>query len=936
MFNGYLPQFRYLRPLFPVLALFFFSLTFGCSGSGSGTPPTCGGACPAQPVAPSNLVYPQTSVSAVVGQAIANDTPTVTGTAPSYSINPALPAGLTLSSSTGVISGTPTAAAPATTYTVTASNSAGSTTATVQITVKALSLSYSPSTITATVGQAIAAATPTVNGNISSYTVAPALPSGLTLNSTTGIISGTPTTVAAQATYVVTASNASGSTTASLQITVNPAAPSSLAYPQTTINAAVGKTIAPDFPSFAGSVTSFSVSPGLPAGLKFDPSSGAIFGTPTAITPQATYTVTVSNAGGSATTSVSIVVNKGYTTVLELGHGAGVGMMRSITGRLLSLDQSGHWALWDTNADTELASGDQYLSSGQAPWPVDIAGSLAVISHQNGLEIRSSVDGHLISFIVAPNTINPMVASKGAWWKLASDGSYICAGSSTGLAAFLPAAPLLFRQGDYSTANAFAAPGQIQVALGPAGQNVIETIAVSGGASTVGPAFSGSFNSWFVDGQRFLTNTGTSVWEYSASSVQQGLVSLPTIQNLTGIGNWIYAFDPHTTPYTVSIYAVGANSPSASYTVGVSTSVIPSGPTLAILASESGSGSVVDLSGSSPVKTDFTTLISYLSAYTATSASKWFAANQHGVIVDGSSTNAAQTLDLGQEWSIAGGTTRVAIATANGLITTLNPATPSATSTIAFSSSKLALSSDDTVLAAAANSRDAQYEPDRTLKVFSLPSATTTASFPYSLGTGSTTLFDFSLSGSGTALGQVTGVYNGSTWSYSRTVGPVTGGPATWSDTPAWDPIQLSRPAIQLSPDGTLIAASSGAATVNTTTNIYKNGVLVTAVPGWVVGWLDNSRLLVNTYAQGQSSVAYSGAVIYDSTGAKVSTSTIPELLRIQALGGDQIYSPDKNTIFSLSSGQSVWTATVPSNDGAVAGSNVVFASGSQVLLDTH
>ena len=40
--------------------------------------------------APSNLVYPQTTISASVGQAIAPDTPTVTGTVSSYSASPAL------------------------------------------------------------------------------------------------------------------------------------------------------------------------------------------------------------------------------------------------------------------------------------------------------------------------------------------------------------------------------------------------------------------------------------------------------------------------------------------------------------------------------------------------------------------------------------------------------------------------------------------------------------------------------------------------------------------------------------------------------------------------------------------------------------------------------------------------------------------------------
>lgn len=47
---------------------------------------------------------------------------------PSYSISPALPAGLSLNPATGVISGTPLAPSPRRTYTITGTNSGGSTT----------------------------------------------------------------------------------------------------------------------------------------------------------------------------------------------------------------------------------------------------------------------------------------------------------------------------------------------------------------------------------------------------------------------------------------------------------------------------------------------------------------------------------------------------------------------------------------------------------------------------------------------------------------------------------------------------------------------------------------------------------------------------------------------------------------------------------------
>jgi hypothetical protein len=87
---------------------------------------------------PSALSYTPALASGTVGTPISSLTPTVTGTVTSYSVSPALlPAGLSISPSTGVISGTPTAVSALDTYTVTAANGTGTTTATVMIEVSA-------------------------------------------------------------------------------------------------------------------------------------------------------------------------------------------------------------------------------------------------------------------------------------------------------------------------------------------------------------------------------------------------------------------------------------------------------------------------------------------------------------------------------------------------------------------------------------------------------------------------------------------------------------------------------------------------------------------------------------------------------------------------------------------------------------------------------
>jgi fibro-slime domain-containing protein len=94
---------------------------------------------------------------------------------------------------------------------------------------------YKHNPVTFMTGAAITPDTAVVTGSVDSFTVSPALPVGLSLDKTTGTISGTPTMAAAATNYTVTAQNSAGSTTVLLSITVSapvsaPATPS-IVYP---------------------------------------------------------------------------------------------------------------------------------------------------------------------------------------------------------------------------------------------------------------------------------------------------------------------------------------------------------------------------------------------------------------------------------------------------------------------------------------------------------------------------------------------------------------------------------------------------------------------------------------------------------------------------------------------------------------------------------
>ena len=156
--------------------------------------------------------------------------PEVTGGTPpiTYSLTPALPAGLTFDAATRTISGTPLAASPATEYAYTVTDGANaSNSLPLTIEVKAPA-SDMPVVITYEVGTAIELTLPEVTGSGTppyTYALTPALPAGLTFDAATRTISGTPTAVTAAAEYayiVIDGANASASLPFTIEVILPP------------------------------------------------------------------------------------------------------------------------------------------------------------------------------------------------------------------------------------------------------------------------------------------------------------------------------------------------------------------------------------------------------------------------------------------------------------------------------------------------------------------------------------------------------------------------------------------------------------------------------------------------------------------------------------------------------------------------------------------
>ena len=120
------------------------------------------------------------------------------------------------------------------------------------------------------------------------------LPNGLSLDPTTGEISGTPTDITASAVYTITATNTGGSDSIDVTIVVNDVAPATISYNPNAFVETIdfGMTLAsPIITGTGGTITSWEVDPALPTGISLDSSSGEISGTPTVLSTQTTYTI---------------------------------------------------------------------------------------------------------------------------------------------------------------------------------------------------------------------------------------------------------------------------------------------------------------------------------------------------------------------------------------------------------------------------------------------------------------------------------------------------------------------------------------------------------------------------------------------------------------------------------------------------------------------
>ncbi|WP_437723060.1 hypothetical protein [Sorangium sp. So ce861] len=634
---------------------------------------------------------------------------------------------------------------------------------------------------------------------------------------------------------------------------------------------------------------------------------------------------------------------------LDLGHERRLARLFVSGGRILSWDYD-RWILWDTDTGTAIAGGhapggidpgDPLAGEPESELPGGVAlrGDVVLVqtNPQHAFELRSAVDGSLLA------SVNAEYDDAG----LATDGSYAWARnlSARTITLFSTAGVERWSATVSHYGDIHAAPDALRVGPGLAPlQNSVAVLPADGSPPTATPVFSGTFHSWFQDGERFLTTVGTTVRVYSKAGIQESIVNLPSTTRLAGTREYFWTLVNNRAGSPLQIYRVGGGAaPVAEYPERADHryTFMPTERALALLRQGEPRLDIIDLDGAEVTLSEHQLpLADNLRVYIDQDL-RWAVSNGLGVISHmGTLTNldSSGLLGCGALHSVTGSPSgHVALATASGKTLIYDTAALDAgpAAIVPFHSSKVLLSSDGSLLAARA--ADHSYAVDKSLRLFSLPDGQELASL-----SRDRLVLDFTMSFDGSTVGRTYHMGENAT---ERVVSDWSGGAPLFQDTGRRQPAPL------VSPGGHHFVVTDTLPTEGCGfTQFYEDGGLVNAVPGCAIGWIDEARVLVQTYVRpiGSTRWTYQASMIYDELGNPVATPPLPRIPNgldsgyldsrdeygIQPVSATALYARYNGVLYDIDTGAAL--ATFPGRRSAAAGAFMVYPCGHGVCAETY
>lgn len=273
--------------------------------------------------APSNFSYAVASTSILKGDVGSSVAPDINngGGKLTFTLNGTAVSGISVNSSTGVITWSSALAVGTYQIVILATNSMGSCSGTYSLIVNGngqvtapTAFSYSPASSTIVAGTAGTSVAPQItNGGASiNYALIGSIPSGISINATTGVISWS--NLVAVGTYAlnVSAANSAGTVNASYGLTVSASAsvsvPSSFSYNPATassVSGTAGVSASPSINNGLGTIT-YSVTGTIPAGISINATTGVISWSNTLAVGNYALSVKATNSAGSTTTNFAL------------------------------------------------------------------------------------------------------------------------------------------------------------------------------------------------------------------------------------------------------------------------------------------------------------------------------------------------------------------------------------------------------------------------------------------------------------------------------------------------------------------------------------------------------------------------------------------------------------------------------------------------------